>query len=262
MRPLGDDGVAEERSWMVTTEGIILSPWLKFSSAALTLGWAFTQTQMVWFLFCLFREADPCTSSPNFTVTNIAIVFLVISLNTGSLSFSKIYLSFTYAKRVSWMGLWMGIIATPVSFRSLMVTLISAIPPGTQCSFFFFLTVLGGWLGWSFEILFVSGGRPTSLWASLLELLLLHPIDFYKAVFSLSFFLRYFLIPCLISSLTHRFFSSILLSLHVIGFLFFLMFISVIDFLSLYYHALKRCFNFLSSQIYQGLFCEVVCSLY
>jgi len=66
--------------------------------------------------------------------------------------------------------------------------------------------ILGGWFSWSFEILFVSGGRPISLWTSLLELLLLHPVDFYKAVFSFSFFLRYFLIPCLISSLTHRFF--------------------------------------------------------
>ena len=44
MIPLGDDGVAEEKGWIVTTEGIILSPWLlKFSSAAITLGWAFTQ---------------------------------------------------------------------------------------------------------------------------------------------------------------------------------------------------------------------------
>ena len=82
----------------------------------------------------------------------------------------------------------------------------------------FFLFVLGGWLGWSFDILFVSGGRPISLWTSLLELLLLSAIHFYKAVFSLSFFLSYFLIPCLISSLTHRFLSSILLNLHVIFF--------------------------------------------
>ena len=107
---------------------------------------------------------------------------------------------------------------TPVLFISftfiiffLLLTLGFAPPP----------LILGGWFSWSFEILFVSGGRPISLWTSLLELLLLHPVDFYKAVFSFSFFLRYFLIPCLISSLTHRFFSSILLSLHVIVFFFF-----------------------------------------
>ena len=53
--------------------------------------------------------------------------------------------------------------------------------------------ILGTRLGCLFEILLVSWGRPVLLWTSLLELLLLHPIDFVKSCFHLLCVSRYFL---------------------------------------------------------------------
>ena len=53
---------------------------------------------------------------------------------------------------------------------------------------------------WDFLI---SWGRHLSLWTSLLELFLLHPIDFEKLCFHFFFLSTHYLISSLISSLTH-----------------------------------------------------------
>ena len=46
-----------------------------------------------------------------------------------------------------------------------------------------FLILSGGRLGCLFQIFLVSWGRPALLWTSLLEMLLLHPIDFVRLSF-------------------------------------------------------------------------------
>ena len=88
---------------------------------------------------------------------------------------------------------------------------------GFSCSSF--SNALRWWIKLSIWDFLLFRERPVLLWTSLWALLLWHPMDFeWLCLHDHLSWGIFFLISFLISSLTHWFFSSMLFSLHVVGF--------------------------------------------
>ena len=96
-----------------------------------------------------------------------------------------------------------------------------------------YISLIGGFRFCKMQIQFGWFKFYISLWTSLWALLLWHPIDLERLCLHYHVS-RYFFISFLISSLTHWFFSSMLFSLHVVGFFSFLFLCLISSFIPLW----------------------------